>query len=287
MGEVRLFDAVSGELLWQLADKAPGDPLGRVYSWWPKEQVVFDKTGNEALMVHGDLSIVGYDSKTGKPQRTYVSRSSITPRWFRTSGDDGLIVAQADESLVSIGGGTATRQIQTALRRTIGVVRSTRGEYFVQHDIENREIHLYGDLADGPKMRLPGLESRVSCVDISRDGRWLAVGGTDRSICIWDLDRLDLPIRCIGHECPCESICFSRDSETLISHALNGGTDGTVRFWHVQTGAELVRTGSRESPVLCMDVNPVDDTLAIGVERDGRFGLIVHRLDGNGHLSTK
>ncbi len=82
------------------------------------------------------------------------------------------------------------------------------------------------------------------------------------------------PTRFVGHEESIDDLCFSPDGQTILSHA----ADGTVRFWHVATGAELLKLGTPEEPITCMGLNPAGNLLVLGVERDGRYGLQLHRM---------
>ena len=65
---------------------------------------------------------------------------------------------------------------------------------------------------------------------LSPNGRWLATGGNDQSIHLWDLPTRREVRRLRGHDGPVWSLAFSPDSRSLAS----GGWDGTVSFWDVE-----------------------------------------------------
>lgn len=50
-------------------------------------------------------------------------------------------------------------------------------------------------------------------------------------------------------------------------------------LWHVPTGTELLKLGSRESPIISMGLSPTGDVLATGINHNGKYGLRIHRLD--------
>jgi WD40 repeat protein/serine/threonine protein kinase/tetratricopeptide (TPR) repeat protein len=68
----------------------------------------------------------------------------------------------------------------------------------------------------------------LSCVTFSRNGRWLAAGGSDGKVYLWEAatGRELPPVR--GHAAGVLSVAFSPDSRLLVS--ADGG-DGTVRLW--------------------------------------------------------
>ena len=66
--------------------------------------------------------------------------------------------------------------------------------------------------------------------------RYLATANVDRTIGLWELSSGRLLGVCGGSKQAVHSVVFSPDDQTLVS----GGTDGTLRFWNVQTRQELL-----------------------------------------------
>ncbi|MCI0423787.1 MAG: WD40 repeat domain-containing protein, partial [Acidobacteria bacterium] len=79
---------------------------------------------------------------------------------------------------------------------------------------------------------LRGHTAPVQCVAFSRDGKFMATGGNDHTIHLWNAQTWQLlgtfPE---GHKEPVFSLAFSPDSALLAS----GSTDQTVRLWNVAT----------------------------------------------------
>ncbi|MCC7373493.1 MAG: PD40 domain-containing protein [Verrucomicrobiales bacterium] len=71
----------------------------------------------------------------------------------------------------------------------------------------------------------------VYAVAFSPDGRWIATGGTDPTVRIWDAKTGRLVRRLSSHESNIFCLLFSRDGRQLAS----GGADHTVRLWPVES----------------------------------------------------
>ena len=74
-----------------------------------------------------------------------------------------------------------------------------------------------------------GHQTTINAVDISRDGRYLASGGQDRALRLWDLSSpSDDPIAELGdHARPVYGVRFSPDGHYLAS----ASADGKLRLW--------------------------------------------------------
>ena len=102
------------------------------------------------------------------------------------------------------------------------------------------------DLADPALQRiLTGRErherpfaGEVTSVAVAPDGNWLACGGMDGTVRIWELDTGQQRAALTGHESSdyggVASVAVAPDGNWLAS----GGSDGTVRIWDVATGKE-------------------------------------------------
>jgi WD40 repeat protein len=108
----------------------------------------------------------------------------------------------------------------------------------------------------------------VNAMAFTPDGRQLATGGADFTVCLWDVTRPGSPRRTqtlASHTDAVNAVAFSADGRQLAT----GGTDGTVRRWDVIRGGSaseaavlLGHTGS----VRALAFGPRGRTLASGSE---------------------
>ena len=132
-------------------------------------------------------------------------------------------------------------------------------------------------LSDRPELILQtGHTQSVNAVAFSPDNRWLASGGKDNVIKIWDLTNGNVLRTLYGHSSNINALAVSEDGQLLASGSGNvkddrdfgifikggvvGGEDNTVRIWNVQTGRELQVLRGHELPVG-----------GVAFSRDGRF----------------
>ena len=132
-------------------------------------------------------------------------------------------------------------------------------------------------LKDKPELIFQtGHTQSVNAVAFSPDNRWLASGGKDNVIKIWDLTNGNVLRTLYGHSSNINALAVSDDGLLLASGSGNvkddrdfgifikggvvGGEDNTVRIWNVQTGRELHVLRGHELPVG-----------GVAFSRDGRF----------------
>src|SRR4030095_12607871 len=121
-------------------------------------------------------------------------------------------------------------------------------------------------LNDRPELILQtGHTQSVNAVAFSPDNRWLADGGQDNVIKLWDLTNGNVLRTLYGHSSNINALAVSEDGQLLASGSGNikddrdfgifikggvvGGEDNTVRIWNVQTGRELQVLRGHELPV--------------------------------------
>jgi WD40 repeat protein len=75
---------------------------------------------------------------------------------------------------------------------------------------------------------------RTYAVAASPDGRWIASGGVDPSVALWDVSTRKEKAHRKGHKTTVLGVAFSPDCRHLASASL----DGIVKIWDVETGRE-------------------------------------------------
>lgn len=272
VGRQTIFETASGRRLWSSACPPPPGELVE-----PRLSA-FDPTGDEFLTFGLDGSIQVRSARTG-----LITKACSIAEDSRVSGihaaPDGrlVLVRRADgESLIldRKSGETVGRAAATCF----GVLRTIAGDVWLD-SYDSRSLLLREAPGGAVVMTLSGPADRIEHAAVSRDGRYLAAGGFDRVVYLWDLARGGLPHKFVGHEGAVFDVRFSPDGRTIISH----GTDETVRFWDVATQSQLFMPCPPEERVLSMDLSPMGDLLVCGVQHrtNGRCGLHVYRLGPN------
>ncbi len=128
-----------------------------------------------------------------------------------------------------------------------------------------------------------GHSSRINCAVFGPDHRWLASGGADNTIRLWDVDSGHELRAFTGHKNWIKSLAVSRNGELLAS----GSNDRTVRVWNVSSGRELLTLAGHEGPVEALSFSPDDRWIISGsADRtikvwDAASGRLLQTLKGH------
>jgi WD40 repeat protein len=71
-------------------------------------------------------------------------------------------------------------------------------------------------------------ESKINCLYILKDFRFVLTGGNDNLIKIWNIYSEYIPNVLIGHECTIWSLASISDDDTIIA---SGSSDNTIKIW--------------------------------------------------------
>ncbi len=80
-----------------------------------------------------------------------------------------------------------------------------------------------------------GHTNLIQTLAFSPDGKWLASGGYDKTVVVWNAATGDEHRKLTGHTAEITQLAFSPDDKHLAS----AGSDGSVRVWDYQTGGTV------------------------------------------------
>ena len=107
----------------------------------------------------------------------------------------------------------------------------------------------------------PSHQNRVHAVAYHPKERWLAAGGHNGTIKIWNLDSTEEPIaELIDHQREVFSLAFSPDGSRLAS----GGRDGILRIWDVESMQLVAAMRGHASYIHSLAFSPDGSCIATG-----------------------
>jgi WD40 repeat protein len=103
---------------------------------------------------------------------------------------------------------------------------------------------------------------------ISPDGLWMASGGGDSTVIVWNVISRKLERRLLGHIAGIHALAFSPDGRILAS----GSRDDTIRLWDLKTGQQLALLRGHGAKVTSLGFSP-DGQLLVSRGDDGLVKL--------------
>ena len=147
--------------------------------------------------------------------------------WNAASGELKHMIVAADKPLYAVACSPDSKHLAVAgVDGTVRIIETESGEMEFELPPAYREKRLVAilDVAFGPK------------------GRFLATGGTDNNVRVWEIGGESLsPHLLRGHTGPVNAVSFTADGEGLFS----GSNDGSARLWDPESGKELLALDSR------------------------------------------
>ncbi|KAF8112181.1 hypothetical protein N665_0066s0055 [Sinapis alba] len=139
-------------------------------------------------------------------------------------------------------------------------------------DVSSGEKEIYKWPSDdtlkshGMKVREPRNKkhSRVTlALAVSSDGRYLATGGVDRHVHIWDVRTREHVQAFPGHRNTVSCLCFRHGSTDLYS----GSFDRSVKAWNVEDKAFVQDSFGHQGEVLAIDALRKERAISVGRDR--------------------
>ncbi len=256
---------VSGKELWQFFDSALTPQsvafhprLNIVAAAFSKHTVkLWDKdTGNLLRTLQGDGR--GITALAWSPDGKHVAAASWNMNKER--GVWGIVEIWDAES------GQSVRKLEYGAKPLVSIAYSPDGRYLavgsweVQKTVAVWQTHEWGApfLLDSEN---DGSYKAVQSISFSADSQYLAAGGKDGRVRVWELATrqrvLSLGGRGWGHSKWVNSVAFSPDRRHLAS----ASTDQTVRLWDLNTGTETAVLHGHTKTVHALQFNADGTTL--------------------------
>lgn len=107
-----------------------------------------------------------------------------------------------------------------------------------------------------------GHRGMIRCLALSRDEKYLASAGADKTVIVWDVESEKKVLAFTGHENWIVALEFSPNSKTTL--LASGDYDGSVKIWNVQAG-KLEQEITTTSPysITSLSFSPTGEMLAI------------------------
>jgi WD40 repeat protein len=125
------------------------------------------------------------------------------------------------------------------------------------------KVHVW-DLSGNELTTFRGHQGRITALNFSADGRYLASGANDKLIGLWDLKNPGHVKMLSGHTEAVTALAFDEEGRYLIS----GSADYSVKVWDIQNHALSKRLFKLDDSINDFSVR-TDSSLAIGVSTKG------------------
>jgi len=116
---------------------------------------------------------------------------------------------------------------------------------------------------------LKGHSRAVQCVAVTKDGKWLASGGLEGALILWDLKKREHRVLQRTKPDDVRSVAFTSDGKMLASGS--GPFDNTVTLWNVMDGSTICNLKGHTLGVGSLAFSPDGKILASGSYKEIRI----------------
>ena len=254
------WDIVSGELISQKELPIGFEIWGMALSPDWKSVVAGGENGAAELWdVEAAEKIFSYsyheDTVSGIAFNPDGSRLAIT-------SEDGQVTILDIEASLAAGEGQPVATFETANETLLVNARFSNDSTRLVLGFTDSDLELWNlDDTSQPLFILKGHTSWTTDFAFHPDDTYLATGGGDSTVKVWDLGTGEELFTLSGHKGFVQSLNFSPDGSRLLT----SGNDGTSRIWNVmpQAGGELSTFGLTP-PAMDLELSPNEGKFALG-----------------------
>ncbi|XP_078676677.1 NACHT domain- and WD repeat-containing protein 1-like isoform X1 [Branchiostoma floridae x Branchiostoma belcheri] len=220
--------------------------------------VVYKREGSE-----NEVNV--WNSKDGKDVRTITDKDgSVT--YLRITHDNNCVVTGDEAGFIKLWN-LNTGQFIRQLDQDAGGIRCfwiTRMDRYLVAVTDNNSVSAWDiDSMTLLWTRKPNCEGKITCVTMTDDRKYTAVGTDNKQILVFDNKQDKVVYVLVGHDSPLTCLSVSHDQKLLAS----GSMGETMRVWDLGTG-RLVHELYAKSPVfkgiVCLSFSHDDKYLLTG-----------------------
>ncbi|MDJ0975298.1 MAG: caspase family protein [Planctomycetota bacterium] len=240
--------------LWNVATGQAAFSLRRPSGKAAVSALVYERDQRHVLAAYNDGAILRWNTETRQ----------VVQRYAGHTGNVGALALRIDGRYVLSGSADGTaRLFEVATGTQIGKPKAHDGGVsavaFARNGIvaataAGRVGQLWNMQTARVAQRFAATAEQVLDIELSRDGRFLAVGTTGGEVHLWSLVQGRVVRRFKGHTSDVGSLAFSSDGKQLLT----ASEDTTVRLWE---------TGARKAPLEV--TRHTGGTHAVAVSGDG------------------
>ncbi len=261
-GNARIWEAATGKELMQL----DGPALYTAYS----------ADGKLAASGNLDKTVIIWDAQTGKKRNTLLGHTAAVYQIAFSPDGTRLASTSSDGTVIiwDLASGKALLTLHGDEDVLASVAYSPDGKYLVAGGgtfgkISNVNGNVW-DATSGEKLFDLPVDSTVTAVNYSTDGKRVVIASFNGTINIWDALTGEQQLTWRGHSGSVYQVVFSSDGKLLAT----ASSDGSARLWDAASGLNLLTLPFDSGSGGSVSFSPDGKRLAVG----GRSGISIFYL---------